>query len=290
MELACQAGPPCASMDAMDKYRDANQRIWNEWTRHHVRSAFYDVEGFRKGQRAGRAALDAMERAALGDVDGKSLLHLQCHFGLDTLFWARQGARVTGVDFAGDAIREARGLAAELGLPATFVHSDVYDLPRHLDGTFDIVFTSHGVLPWLPDLERWAQVIARFLRPGGLFFIIEAHPFAQVFDDERSDRELRPRYPYFPRPEPMRSEGAGSYAVPDAPMRSVTYQWPHSIGEILTAIAGAGLRIESLEEYPFAAWTIFPWLEARPDGLWQFPSAEAIVPLMFALKATKPAE
>jgi SAM-dependent methyltransferase len=276
-------------MIGMDKYRDANQRMWNEWTPHHVRSAFYDVEGFRKGQRTGRAALDAMERAALGDVAGKSLLHLQCHFGLDTLFWARQGSHVTGVDFAEDAIREARRLAAELGLPARFVHSDVYDLPQRLDGTFDIVFTSHGVLSWLPDLERWAQVIAHFLRPGGLFYIIEAHPFAQVFDDERSDRELRPRYPYFPAPVPVRSEGAGSYAVPDAPVRGVTYQWPHSMGEILTAISGAGLRIESLEEYPFAAWAIFPWLEARADGLWQFPCGEAIVPLMFALSATKPA-
>lgn len=276
-------------MGAMDKYRDANQRMWNEWTRHHVRSAFYDVEGFRKGQRTGRAALDAMEKAALGDVAGKSLLHLQCHFGLDTLFWARQGARVTGVDFAEDAIHEARGLAGELGLSATFVHSDVYDLPQRLQGTFDIVFTSHGVLPWLPHLARWAQVIAHFLCPGGLFYIMEAHPFAQVFDEERSDRELRPRYPYFPGSAPMRSERAGSYAAPDAPVRSVTYQWPHSMGEILTAIAGAGLRIDSLEEYPFAAWMIFPWLEPRPDGLWQFPGGEAVVPLMFALKATKPA-
>lgn len=274
----------------MDKYRDANRRMWNEWTRHHVRSAFYDVEGFRKGQRTGRAALDAIENAALGDVAGKSLLHLQCHFGLDTLSWARQGARVTGVDFSEDAIREARGLAAECGLPATFVQSDVYALPQRLDETFDIVFTSHGVLSWLPDLEPWAHVIAHFLRPGGLFYIIEAHPFAQVFDEERSDRELRPRYPYFTGPEPVRSERAGSYAAPDAPVRSVTYQWSHSIGEILTAIAAAGLRIDSVEEYPFAAWSIFPWLEPRPDGLWQFPCGEAIVPLMFAVKATKPAE
>src|SRR5262249_20693055 len=141
--------------------------------------------------------LDAIEQAALGDVTGKSLLHLQCHFGLDTLSWARQGARVTGVDFAEDAVREARALAGVLGLQGTFVHSDIDDLPQRLDVTFDIVFTSHGVLCWLPDLERWAHVIAHFLRPGGLFYIIEAHPFALVFDDERKDRELRPRYPYF---------------------------------------------------------------------------------------------
>lgn len=275
-------------IDTMDEYRDANQRMWNEWTRHHIQSAFYDVEGFRRGSRTGRAGLDAIEQAALGDVTGKSLLHLQCHFGLDTLSWARQGARVTGVDFAEDAVREARALASELGLQATFVHSDIYDLPQRLDGTFDIVFTSHGVLCWLPDLERWAHVIAHFLRPGGLFYIIEAHPFALVFDDERNDSELRPRYPYFHETEPMRSEREGSYAAPDAPIRSVTYQWSHSMGEILTAIAGAGLRIESLQEYPRAGWAMFPWLEPRPDGLWQLPSGQTSVPLMFALKAIKP--
>jgi SAM-dependent methyltransferase len=273
---------------AMDKYRDANQRTWNEWTRHHIQSAFYDLEGFRRGKRAGRAGLDAIEHAALGDVTGKSLLHLQCHFGLDTLAWARRGACVTGVDFAEDAIRGARELAAELRLRATFVHSDIYDLPQRLGGTFDIVFTSHGVLPWLPDLERWAGVIAHFLRPGGLFYIIEAHPFALVFDDERDDRELRPRYPYFHETEPMRSEREGSYAEPDAPIHSVTYEWSHSMGEILTAIAGAGLRIDSLQEYPCAGWAIVPWLELRPDGLWELPVGQPSMPLMFALKAMKP--
>ena len=273
----------------MNRYRDANERIWNEWTRHHIQSAFYDVEGFRRGERTGRAGLDAIEKAALGDVAGKSLLHLQCHFGLDTLSWARRGAHVTGVDFAKDAIREARALTAELGLQATFVHSDVYDLLQRLDGAFDIVFTSHGVLPWLPDLGRWARVIAHFLRPGGLFYIIEAHPFAQIFDDERSDGELRPRYPYFHETVPLRSERKGSYAAPDAPIRSVSYQWTHSMGEILTSLAGAGLRLESLEEYPFVGWALFPWLEPRSDGLWQFPSGQGSMPLMLALKATKPA-
>ena len=271
----------------MDKYRDANQRTWNEWTRYHVHSAFYDVEGFRNGQRPIRAGLDAIEQAALGDVTGKSLLHLQCHFGLDTLSWARRGAHVTGVDFAEDAIRQARSLAAELELPATFVHCDVYELPACLEETFDIVFTSHGVLCWLPDLEHWAEVIARFLRPGGVFYMIEAHPFAYVFDDERSDRELTPRYPYFHAAEPMRCEGEGSYAAPDAAILSVTYQWSHSMGEVVTSIARAGLRIESLEEYPFLGWAMFPWLQRRPDGLWQFPD-ETSIPLMFALKATKP--
>jgi SAM-dependent methyltransferase len=269
-------------------YRDANRQIWNAWTPYHVRSEFYDVEGFKRGERHGRAGLDALELEAVGDVAGKSLLHLQCHFGLDTLSWARRGATVTGVDFAEEAIRTARALAAEIGLPATFVHSDVYDLPKQLDGEFDIIFASHGVLCWLPHLDAWARVIAHFLRPGGHFHLIEEHPFAGIFDDTRSDGELRACYPYFHEAQPIRSEGEGSYAAPDAPIRSVSYQWVHSMGEIVTALLRARLRIESLEEYPFAAWAKFPWLQQRPDGLWQAPPGQRSIPLMFALRASKP--
>lgn len=127
----------------------ANRRLWDGWAPHHVTSDFYDVDGFR----AGRNTLSAVELAGVGDVRGKTLLHLQCHFGLDTLSWARQGARVTGVDFSQPAVEAARALAGELDLPATFVHSNLYDLPRHLEGEFDVVFTSSGVLGWLPDIE-----------------------------------------------------------------------------------------------------------------------------------------
>ncbi len=270
------------------RYLEANRQIWNAWTPYHVDSGFYDAEGFKKGQRRGRAGNDALEIEAVGDVAGKSLLHLQCHFGLDTLSWARRGATVTGADFAEEAIKTARAMAAELGIQATFVHSDVYDLPKCLDGEFDIVFASHGVLCWLPDLEAWAQVIARFLRPGGVFHLIEAHPFACIFDDTRSDGELRPRYPYFHETEPTRSEGNGSYAAPNAPIRSVSYQWAHSMGEIITSLVRAGLRIESLNEYPFVGWAMFPWMNKRPDGLWELPPEQRSIPLMFAIKASKP--
>ncbi len=272
----------------MRRYREANRQTWNAWTPYHIESGFYDIEGFKKGQRRDRAGNDALEIDAVGDVVGKSLLHLQCHFGLDTLSWARRGATVTGVDFAEESIRTARALAAELGIQATFVHSDIYDLPNRLDGEFDIVFTSHGVLCWLPDLEAWAQVIARFLRPGGFFHLIDGHPFANIFDDKRSDRELRPSYPYFHETEPIRSEGDGSYAAPNAPIHSVSYQWAHSMGETITSLIRAGLRIESLNEYPFVGWAMFPWMTERPDGLWELPPGQKSIPLMFAIKASKP--
>lgn len=274
----------------MHRYRAANRQTWNAWTPYHVRSGSYDLAGFKNGQRRDRVGLDALEIAAVGDVAGQSPLHLQCHFGLDTLSWARRGAQVTGVDFAEDAIQMARTLAADVGLDATFVHSDVYELPMRLDGKFDIVFTSHGVLCWLPDLEEWAKVIAHFLRPGGRFHLIEAHPFACTFDDTRVDGELRPFYPYFHEADPLRVEGDGSYAAPDAPVHSVSYQWAHSMGEIINALIRAGLRIESLYEYPFVGWAMFPWMQRRQDGLWELPPGQQGIPLMYAIKASKPTD
>jgi len=270
----------------MDTYLTANQALWNLWTPYHVASKFYNVEGFK----AGNYRLDPVALAALGDVSGKSLLHLQCHFGLDTLSWARRGATVTGADFSAEAIEAARALASETGLAATFVCSNLYDLPQHLEGQFDIVFTSQGVLGWLPDLAGWARVIAHFLKPGGLFAIVEAHPVVFMFDEQRTDAELRLRYPYFPQPTPLQEEETGSYAVPDAPVQGVAYSWFHSLAEIFGALLHAGLRIVAFEEYPYMAWAFFPWMERRDDGYWQLPPGTGELPLMFSLRATQPEE
>ena len=267
----------------MDAYLTANQALWNTWTPFHLTSPFYNVEGFK----AGRETLNPIELAGPGDVHGKSLLHLQCHFGMDTLSWARHGAIVTGADFSEEAIRAARSLASELGLTATFVHSNLYDLAQHLTGQFDVVFTSNGVLGWLPDLEGWAQVIAHFLKPGGLFYIVEVHPFVLMFDERRDDAELHLRHPYFPQPAPLVEEEKGSYAAPDAPTQGIAYYWLHSLADILGALLRAGLRIESFEEYPFMHWAFFPWMERRDEGGWQLPPGKGDIPLMFSLKATK---
>ena len=176
----------------------------------------------------------------MGDVAGKDMLHLQCHFGLDTISWARLGARVTGVDYAARAIERARTLAAELGHAATFVHSDINDLPSHLEGQFDVVYTSRGVLGWLPDLGRWAQVIEHFLRPGGIFYITEMHPFVWPFDDSGDTTELRVCNPYYPRTEPMPFPVGNPYADRLAQVeQEFEYVWQHSIGEIVTALASA---------------------------------------------------
>jgi SAM-dependent methyltransferase len=271
----------------MDEYMKANQELWNTWARYHVTSDFYDVAGFKAGVSRRRRGLDDLEVSLLGDVTGKSLLHLQCHFGLDTIAWARRGAVVTGVDFSEEAIAAARKLAGEVGVAARFVYSDVYDLPANLEGQFDVVFTSHGVLGWLPDLARWGRVISHFLKPGGTFCVIEGHPFGLIFDDRRTDAELRLLYRYFNGPAPIREERDGSYAVPDAPIRSVEHIWLHTMADVIGALLRAGLRITSFEEYPFVGWAMFPWLEQREDGSWQFPGGEGKLPLMFSLTATR---
>ncbi|HEY3240046.1 MAG TPA: class I SAM-dependent methyltransferase, partial [Acidimicrobiia bacterium] len=234
----------------MDPHVAANKALWNEWTPIHVRSEFYDVEGWKAGR--GGDDLRPLLVEEVGEVAGKDLLHLQCHFGLDTLSWARRGARATGADFSERAIEQARLLSAETGLDATFVLSDVVDLPAQLEGDFDVVFTSFGAINWLPDLPRWAEVVAHFVRPGGFFYIAEAHPFAWVFDDDDAATELRLRYHYWPSPDPLVFANDGSYADPDAPVSEpLEYAWQHSLGEIISSVAAAGLRIDYLHEHPW---------------------------------------
>jgi SAM-dependent methyltransferase len=273
----------------MNEYLAANRALWDEWTAIHARSEFYDVEGWK----AGRHPLRGFLIDEVGDVAGKDLLHLQCHFGLDTLSWARRGARVTGVDFSGRAITLARSLAADTGLDARFVQSDVLELDQVLDGDFEVVFTSFGVLGWLPDLTRWAKVVARFVRPGGTFYLAEFHPSAQAMDDG-DVTEPRLAYPYFPSPQPLAFPTQGSYADPDAKVEQpVEYGWSHSIGEIVTVLAEAGLRIEFLHEFPFTVFRAMPFLVESEDQdgsrTWRLPEPwDGKLPLTFSLKATKP--
>ena len=266
----------------------ANQRLWDAWTGVHAAGEFYDLESFK----AGGLRLRPYEIEMVGDVAGRSLLHLQCHFGIDTLSWARLGARVTGADFSPAAIELARSLAIELGFPdARFVLSNVYDLPDALTGAFDVVYTSRGVLGWLPDIAGWAGVVARFVAPGGTFFITEAHPVQQALEDEGvGPGEIRLRYPYFEHREPITFQVQGSYADRDADVGDqVEHGWGHGLGEIVTALIDAGLRIEVLAEHPFLDWKA-DYLVEDAEGLWRLPAGvEGELPFMFSLKATKPA-
>jgi SAM-dependent methyltransferase len=272
----------------MDQPLRDNQALWDAWTRIHVPSAFYDVASFRDGTRPIR--LSDYELEEIGPVDGRSLLHLQCHFGLDTLSWARLGARVTGLDFSAEAVAAARALADDVGLEARFVQSNVYDAPEVLDETFDIVYTSRGVLGWLPDIRGWARVAAHFVRPGGTFYVTEIHPVAQVFEDEGVESgELRLRYPYWSHAEPISFDAQGSYADPSANTDGLReHGWDHSLGEIVTALVDAGLRIDFVHEFPFVEWPV-AFLVEGDDGRYRLPpSAGGELPLFFSIRATKP--
>ena len=264
----------------MDEYRKSNQELWNAWTHINANSEFYDLEAFKHGKQS----LNDLELEEMGDVSGKSLLHLQCHFGKDTLSWARLGAEVTGVDFSEEGIKLARSLSEELNIPAKFVLSDIYDLPNALSGQFDIIFTSYGVLGWLPDMKRWGEIVAHFLKPGGTFYVAEVHPFLWVFDDDASDFKMK--YSYFDK-EPLRLDVKGSYADPDADYTGVEYGWNHTMSDYINALVSAGLQIEFLHEFPYMAWRALPFMEEHEKGLWYLPDDRTMIPLMFSIKATR---
>ncbi len=264
-----------------------NRDWWDEAARVHFQGKGYMVDEFRTGM----IKLHTLEREEVGDVAGKRLLHLQCHFGMDTLSWARLGAQVTGVDYSEEAIELARRLNQETGLDGTFICSNIYDVPDVLEGagTFDIVFTSYGAIGWLPDLQPWGAIIARYLKPGGFFYIAEGHPFMFTMDDYST--ELKVCYPYFSK-EAIKGDEQGTYAEKDAHLEhSTTYGWNHTFEEIFGSLLSAGLTIDFFHEHPFCAWEPFPAMdmEEGADRYTRFkdPQKREMIPLMFSLKATK---
>ena len=264
----------------MDERLEINRTNWNERTPVHAASAFYDVEGFRAGQ----TTLREIELREVGEVSGRSLLHLQCHFGLDTMSWARQGAKATGIDFSDAAIDLARSLNEDLGLGTRFICSNVYDLPKVLDEQFDIVFTSYGVLTWLPDLDGWAEVIDNHLKPGGVFYMVEFHPFMCILEPSESG-EMDTAHGYLH--EELFFEGNEPSYAGSEPIESPCYEWHHSLGEIVSALTGAGIRIEFLHEFTFCGYRAFPNMELGQDGWWRFEKHNDSIPQMFSIRATK---
>jgi SAM-dependent methyltransferase len=268
----------------VNEYIEANRRNWDDRVPIHVASDFYDVASFK----AGRSTLLPIERAEVGDVAGKSLLHLQCHFGMDTLSWARAGASVTGVDFSAPAIKAARSLASELNIAARFVESDVYKLREVLTGAFDIVFASYGVLCWLPDLPAWIDIAAGFLKPGGVLYVIDGHPVVDMLDDDLKGDELRLAFPYLGA-EPLPFESDQTYTDQQAGLEHpLTYTFSHGLGEIVTTVVDAGLEIEFLHEFTFGFFPRRPDMQKRPDGYYELPDNSLRLPFMFSIRARKP--
>jgi SAM-dependent methyltransferase len=262
----------------MDDYRQINRRLWNERTAAHLTTDFYDMAAFR----AGASSLKPPELAAVGPVEGQSLLHLQCHFGQDSLSWARLGAQVTGVDLSDVAIETARRLAQELALPAQFLACDLYEVPQQLPTQFDVVVSTYGTIGWLPDLDRWAAVVAQALKPNGRLVLVEFHPVLWMFDDAFTHFA----YSYF-NTGPIITQTPGSYAAPGLDStHSQEIGWNHSLAEVIGALHRQGLSLDWFEEYPYSVWNCFPDMQLVGDEQWVVKGLGAKMPHMYGLRAT----
>ncbi len=301
---ARRAAVPCHAA-AVDERIAANRANWDDRTAIHVGSAFYDVEGWLADPPGPRAR----EVDALGDVAGLDLVHLQCHFGLDTLTFAVAGATVTGLDVSGAAVAEARAIAARAGLDdrARFVEGDVLDAAAVLRDAgfelpaFDVVYVSLGALCWLPSVERWARQVGELLRPGGRLYLHDGHPLQWAMADDDTVVE----HTYYEEAEPFVSDEAETYTdlgsdqtgadLPGSDLagtapaitNTVTYEWNHSIGEIVNAVIGAGLRIDRLDEHDWTVYRRFDWLEETEPHVWSLPADRPRFPLTFTLLATR---
>jgi 2-polyprenyl-3-methyl-5-hydroxy-6-metoxy-1,4-benzoquinol methylase len=266
-------------MTNLRDYASVNKALWNAKTPWHVQSAFYDMAAFR----AGKNTLNDIELALLGDVRGKSVLHLQCHFGQDSLSLARMGAKVTGVDLSETAIATANQLAQELNLDARFVCANVYDVPRVLNEQYDIVFSSYGTIVWLPDMDEWARMITGALKPGGYFVFAETHPFVLMYDDNLE----KVTYSYFNDGEIIETE-QGTYADRNAPISLESRTWNHSLGEVMNALMKAGLTLTDFHEHDYCPYPCFGNMTETAPGRFQMTGNEGKVPLIYSLKALKP--
>jgi SAM-dependent methyltransferase len=270
-------------------WREFNRANWDERVKIHLAADFYDLSPLR----GGRGRLTPIDEAELGPIDGIRILHLQCHFGRDSLVLAQRGASVVGVDFSGPAIAAARDLAAELGLTerAKFIETDLYETPKALPepGSFDLVFVTWGAINWLPDIRQWADVVAYFLRPGGALYLAEGHPCALVFDDLARMPTGMPGYfvPYF-LSEPLILNDSRDYADDTARLQNATiYQWMHPLGKIVTSLLEAGLTLQWLHEHDSVPWRMFDLLVRDGQGMYRWPDRPWL-PLAFSLRAERP--
>ena len=210
------------------------------------------------------------------------MLHLQCHFGMDSLDWARRGANVTGIDLSDTAIHEAKKLNDELGLNAKFICCNLYDLKEHLDDKFDIVFTSYGVIGWLPDLDKWAEIISQYLKPGGIFYMAEFHPVVWMFDDEFTHIKY-----FYDNREVIITDSEGTYTDRSAAIKAKEYGWNHSLSEVLNALIKQGLKIEMFNEHMYSPYPCFNKMIQGEDGRWRIKGIEGKIPMVYSIRATK---
>lgn len=273
--------------DAME----ANRRNWNARVPVHTGPDGYDLD-FMLDDPEAICEVVAFDVERLGDLTGLDVVHLQCHIGPDTISLARLGANVTGLDLAEDAIEAARDLARRCEADVRFVEANVYDAVDALGATYDLVYTGIGALNWLPDMRRWAEVVAALLRPGGRLHLFEGHPVGWCISDDSSADDIRLEYPYFRPDQPLRFEESTSYLGSGTVAEPVSYEWAHPLSEVIQGVLDAGLEVTRFEEHRVVPWRQFPWFEHVPGTYdWsQLPEAQRdIVPLTYTLQARKPA-
>ncbi len=265
-------------MEILSDYIKINKQTWNNKTQVHIDSQFYDNDNFLKG----KSTLNSIELELLGDVKGKTILHLQCHFGQDSLSLARLGAKVTGVDFSEKAIEKANEFNSKLNLDAEFLCCDIYDLPNYLNKKFDIVFTSYGTIGWLPDLTKWANVVSKFLKPNGKFIMAEFHPVVWMFDNDFKEVF----YNYF-NVEPIIEDESGTYADRYSKIEAKTIGWNHPTSEVLNSLIIAGLEINAFNEYDYSPYNCFNETEEFEPNKFRIKHLENKIPMVFSILAIK---
>lgn len=265
-------------MDSEQNYIEINRQSWNNRTDIHLKSEFYDLDGFLNG----KTSLNDIELNLLGNIRGKTILHLQCHFGQDTISLSRLGAEVTGVDLSDKAIESARQIAKDTHSNAKFICCDIYDLPNHLDEKFDIVFTSYGTIGWLPDLNKWAKIISEFLKPNGQFVFVEFHPVVWIFDDNFEKISYR----YFNSGAIIETE-SGTYADKKADITQSYVMWNHSISEVLNSLIKNDLEIKSLDEFDYSPYNCFnKTIEFEPRK-YRIAHLDNKIPMVYSINATR---
>lgn len=259
-------------------YIDLNKQTWNNKVDVHVVSDFYELENFMNGKNT----LPQTDLVALGDVKGKSILHLQCHFGQDSLSLARLGAKVTGVDFSDKAIQKAKELNTQLGLDAEFICCDVYETLEHITQQYDIIYTSYGTIGWLPDLDKWSNVISKALKPSGKFVFFEFHPVIWMYDDNFEEVF----YNYF-KSEPIKEEFTGTYANKNSEIVNKTISWNHSLSEVFQALLKQNISIEHFEEFNYSNYNCFSHTEEFEPGKFRIQKFENKIPMMYSIIGKK---
>lgn len=259
-------------------YLEVNKLSWKNRLESHLKSDFYKMDDFLLGA----TSLNKIELDLLGDITDLKILHLQCHFGQDSISLSRMGADVTGVDFSEESIQTAKELAEKCNVTTKFVCSDIYSLPLVLEDKYDLVYTSYGTISWLPDIKQWAAVVSKFLKPNGKFVFVEFHPVVWMFDDD-----LEKVTYHYTNVEPIIEEESGTYADRTAEIKSTYVCWNHGLAEVITALQNAKIALNNFQEYNYSPYPFVNHSEEFEPGKFRIQQFGNKCPLVYSIVGVK---